>query len=118
MCITGFVGAKRKYDVVTDGNQPLRRKLSTGESTTKRLPGAPKKAKSRCAAKTQGREEIPYSRTQTGGLFCTVNAKQVAYNKGYQILHLAEMLDGESTFIKRTCLEDMRKTNILVGRGK
>lgn len=32
---------KRKYDIVTDSNQPLRRRLAAGEESSKRLPGAP-----------------------------------------------------------------------------
>ena len=31
------------YNIVTDGNQPLKRKLAPGEHTKKRLPGTPRK---------------------------------------------------------------------------
>ena len=49
-----FQLSSSKYDVVTDGNQPLKRSLADGEQTSKRLPGRPvtnkRKTKSRCMA--------------------------------------------------------------------
>ena len=50
------------------------------------------------------------------GLFATVNMKQVVKGKGYQILHLVEMLNGECTEYKKAALEDMRSSRMRVGK--
>ena len=84
------------HDVVTDGNWQCSRRLEADEKkyATRNLPGRPKKeeakakatakakakavakpkAKSRCKAVTQV-EELRIARTQTGGLFVTINMK-------------------------------------------
>ena len=65
------------------------------------------KSKSRCRAVAQI-ENIKIARTQTGGLYATVNMKN-RKGGGNEILHLAEMLNGENTAYKKDCLVDMRK---------
>ena len=128
-----FAFSEKLYDVVTDGNQPLKRALAGNESTTKKLAGAPKKKKkkkkkrsmttvharrryiSRCAS-VSGEERISTPRRTTGGIFATVNMKQVVKGKGYQILHLVEMLDAENTATKTFALKDMRKSRLKVGK--
>eukprot|EP00969_Alexandrium_andersonii_P212859 9399054-Alexandrium_andersonii.AAC.1 len=68
---------RAKFDVVADGNQPLKRKLETGEHTSKRLAGKPRskvrssrRSTSRCQAVDES-ERIAFSRTRTGGIFAT-----------------------------------------------
>ena len=110
------------YDVVTDGNQPLKRKLGGGEKTSKRLAGKPRKKKAsgktyvgRCVA-VRDSEKFTQSRTTTGALFATVNMRKMSKRGGNQILHLAEMLDGESQMVKVFCVEDMIRSNMRVGK--
>jgi len=92
------------------------------------LPGCPKKHKkkpvkkpskkryiSRCASVAK-EERIANPRTTTGGLFASVNMRQVAKHRGYQILHLVEMLNGEATSTKRFALADMRSSKVYVGK--
>eukprot|EP00973_Karenia_brevis_P038021 5242459-Karenia_brevis.AAC.1 len=84
----------------------------------KNLPGRPKTkkkepmAKSRCKAVNQV-ETIKIARTQTGGLFATLNMKNRGPGKN-EILHLAEMLNGENTMYKKECLQDMTRAKIKV----
>ena len=126
-------------DVVTDGNWQCSRRLVADEKqyADRRLPGRPKakaapktkaaakaapkvkakpqpKAKSRCRAVTQV-EDIKVARSQTGGLFATINMKNVKGRQN-QILHLAEMTNGECTAYKKTCAEDMKKSGIRIGK--
>jgi hypothetical protein len=117
--------AKKYFDVVTDGNFQCNRALVDDETkyATKNLPGRPKtqkiktKSRSRCKAVNKV-ETIKLARTQTGGLFVTVNMKNrstcangrrnTAPGKN-EILHMAEMLNGENTAYKKECLKDMKK---------
>ena len=127
------------HDVVTDGNWQCSRRLVADEKqyADRRLPGRPKakaapktkaaakaapkveakpqpKAKSRCRAVTQV-EDIKVARTQTGGLFATINMKNVKGRQN-QILHLAEMMNGECTAYKKKCAEDMKESGIRIGK--
>ena len=74
-----------------------------------------RKKTTRCAAVAKV-EKIVVSRTTTGGLFGTVDMKRVAKGKGYPILHLLEMLDGECTAYKRAALVDMRSSHMKVAK--
>ena len=137
----GFTLKRKAYDIVTDGDQPLRRKLGKGEHTTKKLPGAPNKrkmkraiekkpagsgvaqAKSVCGGRTsisrclavERKEKIAHVRNRTGGLFASLDMKQASSHGGNEILSLVEMLDGESTYIKEEALKDMLRTGMRVG---
>jgi hypothetical protein len=118
-----------KFDVVTDGNFQINRKLQDDERmyANKNLPGRPKRSKKQrvtakgvVTAKPKSRckhvekvETMMLSRTQTGGLFVTMNMKNCGGRKN-KILHLGEMLNGENTAYKRKCLKDMRKTKMKV----
>ena len=108
----GFQVVDSRYDVVTDGNQPLKRKLSEGESTTKRLPGRPRtrsrKSMSRCMV-VGNDEKVGFSRAQTGVLFVTMNMKRAGKGEGYEILNLVEMLDGENKPVKEFAIRDLQQ---------
>ena len=129
---------KTKFDVVTDGNMQVNRKLENDEKkyAKKNLPGRPKTKKqekashgkkptSRCKAVSKT-ERVKLARTQTGGLFVTMNMKNRCSGTGVkrnadkagrnEILHLAEMLNGENTAYKRLCLQDMKKSKMHVGK--
>ena len=119
-----------KLDVVTDGNFQCSRRLLKEEKKYAKhnLPGRPKTkkvqkqmkthggpiSKSRCKAVNQI-ETMKVARTQTGGLYGTVNMKN---RKGgnNEILHLAEMLNGENTEYKKACLQDMKAAKMTVGK--
>jgi len=111
-----FDNSRTLFDVVTDGNTQCSRELSPDENKIAKqgLPGRPKKMKnkkstqqssSRCKAVTTV-EHIKLARTQTGGLFVTMNMKNRQGGKN-EVLHLAEMLNGECTDYERKCLVSM-----------
>ena len=126
-------------DVATDGNWHRSRRLVADEKQCahRRLPGGPKakaapktkaaakaapkvkakpqpKAKSRCRAVTQV-EDIKVARTQTEGPFATINMKNVKGRQN-QILHLADMTNGECTAYKKKCAEGVKKAGIRIGK--
>ena len=126
-----------KYDVVTDGNYQLHRKLYADEKKyargllgRKKIQKRPamhknkiqigkpvahkKKTQSRCIA--VGNDEVTMlKRTYTGGLFVTMNMKLLRQKKhGNEILHLAEMLNTECHDYKIRCLKDMRRAKMHV----
>ena len=122
------------HDVVTDGNWQCSRRLEADEKkyATRNLPGRPKKqkAKAKATAKAKAKavakpkpksrrkavtqvEELRIARTQTGGLFATTNMKN-RDNGPNEVLHMGEMMNGECTPYGQACLEDMKKSKILV----
>ena len=118
-----FVTSHSPYDVVADGNQVLGRTLQRGEKTLamKRLPGRPKKKKAQRTVKSRraavsSTGQLPSKRRKTGGVFATVNMKPAGKGKGYEILQLTEMLNGEGKKVKERSIEDMKASGIKIGK--
>ena len=118
-----FKSTRTKFDIVTDGNIQCHRTLEPKERkfARKNLPGRPKNKKpatdsstSRCAA-VRKHEKMKAARTHTGGVFVSMNMKN---RKGgnNEVLHLAEMLNGENTEYKKKCLQDMKGAKMKVGK--
>ena len=100
----------------------MKRRFATGESSSKRLPGRPSKKTKKEGSKFVGRclgvqdqEKVASSRTHTAGVFASVNMAPASAKGGNEILNIVEMLDGESHFIRREAIKDLRSSKIWVG---
>ena len=47
-------------------------------------------------------------------LFATLNMKPAGHGKGYEIFRLLDMLNGESTTVKKEALIDMQRSGMYV----
>ena len=126
---------KKIYNVVTDGNQAMSRRLHPDERVlAKRLARRPKHAVKKkpsakreshvkkivlkrpshayklCAyVKKQG--EAKSSRTHVGGVYASMDMENLP-SKGNLILHLVEMLNSEDKGVKEFALIDMASSNM------